>query len=175
MSLAFLFFCCFWGVPVIHKILCDRNYATVQTEIAQQHFDDTKTTSIAILESPRNKRYFKWKHNGKEFEYNGRMYDVVNFRNVNNGRIYNCICDSVENKLNSIVENWSKSLGNHASHAPIAIRFLMLCFSFCDHISPNIQLLNFNKQEHTHVPYLDNLYSSYFMEMLQPPKSVIEV
>ncbi|HNX43251.1 MAG TPA: hypothetical protein PLJ84_00855 [Bacteroidales bacterium] len=96
----FLIFCLVSPIITTYAWLKYKKYA-VRKEVKKQIIAGIDKDQLVLLKFARNESRDKlrWEHAG-EFEYNGRMYDVVDTDTTANGIVYWCWCDDEESKLN---------------------------------------------------------------------------
>ncbi len=81
--------------------------------IKEKIFKQLKDDELQIISYTENKEHIYWEEDGKEFLFNGEMYDVVKTTIVDNKTILYCINDKKEKalveKYNSITKQNSSS------------------------------------------------------------------
>jgi hypothetical protein len=81
-----------------------RHSQSVQKEaIKEKIVSQLKEEELQVISLTDNKQIF-WEENGKEFLFNGEMYDVVKTRSVNGKMMLYCIDDKKEKAL---VDNYN--------------------------------------------------------------------
>ena len=73
---------------------------SIQKEIKHQIRAGLNEEDLTVFNlSGQNEKLFLWIKPGKEFRYQGEMYDVVKTREEEQGIVYYCICDVKEKQL----------------------------------------------------------------------------
>lgn len=72
----------------------------IRKEVKWKMISGIDKDELVLLEFTEDeKKQLKWKHS-KEFEFEGEMYDIVDFKTINNTTYYWCWWDHEETKLN---------------------------------------------------------------------------
>lgn len=127
-----------------------------QAKVASSPLEDLKTLTLSKSEFEK----IIWIEEGKEFEYQGKMYDVATFEERGNNYVISCESDSLEDLFISLL----KSVGKSKSKMIPQIQF-----------SQPIAELEIKAPISTHEKTgsaVANLYSSFLTEIIPPPPRV---
>lgn len=80
--------------------------------------------TFQLTESKIADKDFTWEDEGKEFDYRGKMYDVVNFQQTGNRLIIHAINDSQEEKLMADFTQHHKQTENLSLNKLISLVFI---------------------------------------------------
>lgn len=94
-------------------------YQVGRTECHVQNFEEnTSTKSNKHLHSFtfKNEEQIEWETKGKEFEKDGKMYDVVSLKNTKNGIVIICKSDTKEDSIIETYHNQLKEKSKQNNH-----------------------------------------------------------
>ena len=126
------------------------------------HFNfDTKELELGI-------KNFSWEDDGKEFKYNGLMYDVISATRCNDTIHILALKDHNENSLNHIYTSFlKKQTNNNTSKRPLLKFFPSL------YIQPaNNKLALIKREQIVHTDYYKTQYSVGVYSIDVPPPKV---
>lgn len=110
-----LLFLCFVAPVTTNFIILQFQKAEVKTEVKKKliaGFDREELVLLKLTEKEKQTQ-LNWRHNNKEFELNGEMYDVVETKVAGDTTYYWVWCDQEENRLNKQLDDLvSLALGN---------------------------------------------------------------
>ena len=103
--LVFVFFYSFIGFYLNFEI----EQCRIKEEIKEKIIGNADERELTLLKiSTRDQGRIKWTEEGKEFRYEGEMFDVVKVKTGTDTTCYYCFCDSKENKLLSHLDKLVK-------------------------------------------------------------------
>ena len=124
--------------------------------------------SFNLNELENGIRDFSWEDGGKEFKYNGLMYDVISATTSNDTIHILALKDHNENFLNHIYTTFLKKQTNNDTSKRAILKFVASLY-----IEPsNNKLRLVNKEDIVHTTYCINQYSIGFYSIDVPPPKV---
>ncbi len=111
---------------------------------------------------------FQWEKKGKEFKFNGEMYDVISYATSKDSVHFFTIKDKVENKL---IEHYASLLKHQTNKKSNSTSILKLLGSV--YIQTNDELIIISeKLDLVHASLYLNMSSSIFLGVTAPPPQV---
>ncbi len=144
--------------------------------VIEQFVDNDHLERISI--SPENQQKLKWERAGKEFWYEGKLYDIVRTEIQGEVTHYYCIDDTDETQLAyQFIENINKQTTDSDNEGTSLNDFFkkVLKVYFPTPYSPN-NLIVFTqnpKKNKVLTPYINHYASQFYNRIDPPPKRVI--
>jgi hypothetical protein len=160
-----------WGLYPILKLLQWQARENIEHLLQQQLPDD----QLEAFENPTSLHSFAWEEKGKEFHYNGSMYDVVRTVQKKGKTLYYCINDKKESKVyNCMEELVGKQLDNNSTTTGAANHYLikLLVQVFVLSGRHSFAVARFSAQRH-YSYYHSFQYPSSVIEIISPPPEII--
>lgn len=121
-----------------------------------------------ITVDDKNSNKLKWEETGKEFELDGKMFDVVRSIKEKGQIIYWCYNDKKEESLFANLNNTVHNTMNGDSKYKSVFKYFAFQFYHCKSESKEIQsFIRINR-----FSYHENTGKVYIKVLLPPPKSV---
>jgi hypothetical protein len=162
--LAFVFFYSIVGFYLNFAIEQCRIKEEIKEKIIKQ-LPDYKLTIIKI--SSRDQRKIQWIEDGKEFRFEGNMYDVVKVRQGGDTILYYCFCDIKENRLLSNLDKLVKDQSDHSPPRTVQKKQQINIFFH------QVLLLNCFNEAPVHYLNPSSGYKFQYNEVLSPPPKVL--
>lgn len=160
LLLLFAFFYYFIGYHFHFQI----EQIRIKEEIKEKIINDLPETELTVLKiSSVDARKIRWMEDGKEFRYEGTMFDVVKSKQVSGITYYYCFCDIKESRLMSTLEKLVKEQTDQSQPKTIQKK-LRINYFVCDH-------LDATRRNGSTVHYRDYTsgYRVIFTDVLSPP------
>lgn len=142
----------------------------VKLQLANLHFNSLSLLKFSQLDVDLKLR---WEHS-KEFEYDGKMYDIIKSKKNKDSVFYWCWVDKEETNLNTKLKNVLSSV--YKSDVPLKknshllVHFFKLYYFF-NYFNYSFQLDNFLKIQT--IPNYKKIYKFlFFYDNFQPPELV---
>jgi len=130
----------------------------IKKEIKHKILNNLSETELTLIKiSSGNCREIKWMEEGREFRYNGNMYDVVKTKTINDTTYYYCFNDENESKLLSHLDNLVKEQTGNSKSRTIQKK----------------QVINYFFQQVLFAQFI-NMKSIFYIDFLSDYKSVIK-
>jgi hypothetical protein len=130
------------------------------------HLDDSELEAIFYS---KNKDKIVWEEDGKEFLLDGKMYDVIRFKTINNDKIIYCISDRNETKL---LEKYGKTIEENIFHGKKQKSVNFEQFIFCFYNENAEENLFVFSEKNIRFPLRnDFVLTGYEEAILQPPRN----
>lgn len=144
--------------------------------IIEQFVDNDHLERISI--SPENQQKLKWAREGKEFWYEGKLYDIVRSETKDGVTHYYCIDDTNETHLvYQFIENIKKQTTDSDNEGTSLNDFFkkVLKVYFPPPYSPQDLIVFTQNPKKTKVltPYINHYASQFYNRIDPPPKRVI--
>lgn len=142
----------------------------VRREIKTRIKNSVPFHELHTINASRNAEKMHWHQEGKEFQLNGKMYDIVHVETQNGETIYHCVDDVDEARLFAHLDDLvNENMDHDQSTRGKTARNLLKHFSQV-YIVPvlNVSTQTTENYQITYTPYLKNALG-YKPEKLTPP------
>ena len=136
----------------------------VKREIKHKIINNLPEKELTLIKiSSGNSGKIKWMEEDKEFRYNGKMYDVVKIKKVNDTTYYYCFNDEKESKLLSHLDNLVKEQTGNSKSRTIQKK------QVTDYFFQQILFAQFVSKEPIKYFSYSSVYKSVIKDVLSPP------
>jgi hypothetical protein len=125
--------------------------------------------TISVMQE--NKQQLTWEEEGVEFEYEGRMYDIVSSDTLNGVIHYHCLADDAESDLLNRLENLlADESDEEVSAGKIMNKLVKALYSFLYVLSDKTALAKWGA--HYELPVIPEhlRFPAFIKDILQPPQ-----